>query len=306
MSSLYQHLRRGQSKYSNPRHPYFNQVKSITDDLKNNHYTLIRYDDLYAQNNSDTFHEVWKLINSRQGIEVDGRCRFELPGFSKVGPVLDRLIPVRPPFARVWLESYCQDGQAATQIMHSKEPDSDEIMMLCFWRFIGGRADLLFVARCDLTAAGLMPETFSLEPLSFSDIDLGLTAEDKIQVCERLSEQQAADSLKVLQFLNCKNITLESIESGRKRPHVAGKGFSEWKTLTICKVSVKKTGTASEVGERMTRQHLVRGHFADYREGAGLFGRLNGLFWISPHAKGNPEHGSIIKDYSVKMQTKPQ
>lgn len=43
--------------------------------------------------------------------------------------------------------------------------------------------------------------------------------------------------------------------------------------------------------------HQCRGHFADYRKGKGLFGRLKGLYWISEHTKGSVEQGTIVKDY---------
>jgi len=45
--------------------------------------------------------------------------------------------------------------------------------------------------------------------------------------------------------------------------------------------------------------HLVRGHFAHYSEQAPLFGKYAGTFWIPAHARGNPEVGTVLKDYEV-------
>lgn len=45
--------------------------------------------------------------------------------------------------------------------------------------------------------------------------------------------------------------------------------------------------------------HLVRGHFADYRE-RGLFGRNKGIFWFPDHIKGTAEAGVVVKDYNVE------
>lgn len=46
--------------------------------------------------------------------------------------------------------------------------------------------------------------------------------------------------------------------------------------------------------------HIVRGHFADYSNGAGLFGKYKGRYWVSSHLRGNPEVGVTEKDYSVR------
>lgn len=46
--------------------------------------------------------------------------------------------------------------------------------------------------------------------------------------------------------------------------------------------------------------HIVRGHFADYSAGAGLFGKYKGRYWVSSHLRGNPEVGVTEKDYTVK------
>lgn len=46
--------------------------------------------------------------------------------------------------------------------------------------------------------------------------------------------------------------------------------------------------------------HIVRGHFADYSAGAGLFGKYKGRYWVSSHLRGNPEIGVTEKDYDIK------
>lgn len=46
--------------------------------------------------------------------------------------------------------------------------------------------------------------------------------------------------------------------------------------------------------------HIVRGHFADYSTGKGLFGKYRGRYWVSAHLRGNPEVGVTEKDYDIK------
>lgn len=49
----------------------------------------------------------------------------------------------------------------------------------------------------------------------------------------------------------------------------------------------------------LLRLHQVRGHLADYRQGKGLFGKYNGVFWVPSHVRGNAERGTIHKSYSL-------
>jgi hypothetical protein len=49
------------------------------------------------------------------------------------------------------------------------------------------------------------------------------------------------------------------------------------------------------------RRFWVRGHYADYRDGAGLFGnsKLRCVLWIPEHQRGNSELGDVIPEYSL-------
>ena len=46
--------------------------------------------------------------------------------------------------------------------------------------------------------------------------------------------------------------------------------------------------------------HWVRGHYADYTNGKGLFGRLKVRIWIVEHTAGNPELGTVVSSYRVE------
>jgi hypothetical protein len=45
--------------------------------------------------------------------------------------------------------------------------------------------------------------------------------------------------------------------------------------------------------------HICRGHFKDYRDGGGLFGRYRGLYWWDMHSRGTAARGTIRKDYAI-------
>ena len=46
--------------------------------------------------------------------------------------------------------------------------------------------------------------------------------------------------------------------------------------------------------------HICRGHFKDYRDGRGLFGKHKGLYWWEQNVRGSIEQGVHIKDYRVR------
>lgn len=59
-------------------------------------------------------------------------------------------------------------------------------------------------------------------------------------------------------------------------------------------------GGGGGVSNGETSLHIVRGHFADYSAGRGLFGKYKGRYWVSAHLRGNPEVGVTEKDYDIK------
>ena len=47
------------------------------------------------------------------------------------------------------------------------------------------------------------------------------------------------------------------------------------------------------------REHWVRAHRKDYRDGKGLFGRIKALVWVPEFQRGNPELGTVMQSYRV-------
>lgn len=69
-------------------------------------------------------------------------------------------------------------------------------------------------------------------------------------------------------------------------------------------VQSRRAGGGSPGERDEAALHIVRGHFADYTQGTGLFGRIKGRFFIPWHMRGNPERGVIEKDYEFGDFTK--
>jgi hypothetical protein len=116
---------------------------------------------------------------------------------------------------------------------------------------------------------------------------------------------QPAYVLFSLGLLSCKNV--EKVEAKLPRHIRRHPPQSELQTLGHSHYVLDIPGakqfrdaleSAGEAGRK--RLHIVRGHFADYTNGGGLFGKLHGRYYISPHVRGNAERGTITKDYNVR------
>ena len=47
------------------------------------------------------------------------------------------------------------------------------------------------------------------------------------------------------------------------------------------------------------REYWVRAHRKDYRQGAGMFGRVKALVWVPEYQRGNPELGSVKQSFAL-------
>ncbi len=85
-----------------------------------------------------------------------------------------------------------------------------------------------------------------------------------------------------------------------KRRRREGKPAVTFKTLTIESMR-KQAATAAEGGSTDAKRamHIVRGHFKDYRNSGGLFGKHKGLYWWDMHVAGDEQAGKVIKDYRI-------
>lgn len=105
-------------------------------------------------------------------------------------------------------------------------------------------------------------------------------------------------------FMHCKNVKLienkvpEKLQKARirrkKLPLVTHYTIeiSPVKKILSEKGNIKKTGIKQAL-------HICRGHFKDYRDGQGLFGKYKGLYWWESQVRGNKNEGVVIKDYKV-------
>ena len=105
-------------------------------------------------------------------------------------------------------------------------------------------------------------------------------------------------------FLHCKNVIIQdnpiSVALQKARQRRGRPPLIQYKTLVVepIKAILRQQGNAENTGIKMAL-HICRGHFKDFSEGRGLFGKLHGMFWWPQHIRGKAECGEVRKDYRI-------
>ncbi len=107
-----------------------------------------------------------------------------------------------------------------------------------------------------------------------------------------------AVAIGLMALLSCKNVQTVSktpVRQQRKRDKREGLPALSWHELELVPHATSQHATPG-AGEPLAL-HWVRGHFKDYRD-VGLFGKIKGVFWWSPHVAGRADR-VVLKDYKV-------
>jgi hypothetical protein len=140
------------------------------------------------------------------------------------------------------------------------------------------------------------------------DLTLSEAADGIKAIIQEMAILACLPVVRALALLNCKNVEAETqhfVRDAKQRKKaktpLARAVYHTLKLHLPGRVGHSVgAGTHSEAERAF---HLVRGHFADYREGAGLFGRLKGVYWIPAHARGSKDAGIITKRYEIKKRS---
>lgn len=116
-------------------------------------------------------------------------------------------------------------------------------------------------------------------------------------------------SFLAMSFLHCKNVTIVE----ERMPKPLAKKFrakhpglepAPYKTLVIepLKQILRTQGGATDKGVGLKRaMHICRGHFKDYRQGPGLFGKYHQLVWQPSLVRGTKSGAAAPRQMEVKV-----
>jgi hypothetical protein len=130
---------------------------------------------------------------------------------------------------------------------------------------------------------------------------------------DEASKKRASGRLAALQLwvltamgrLNCRNVKLVPMKAGAPKIRAGKKPqppFSVWHEIVVTDSPLARRARAEDPAsaeKHAVRLHKVRGHFADYRKGAGLFGKYKVLVWVDEHQAGEAELGTVVSSYRL-------
>lgn len=103
--------------------------------------------------------------------------------------------------------------------------------------------------------------------------------------------------------LNCHNVELAPMKSGAPSPKQIkkhGPPATVWHEIVVKRIERRTARATTEGEKRELRFHKVRGHYADYTQGRGLFGRWKVRIWVDEHEAGKSELGAVVSSYRVE------
>jgi hypothetical protein len=105
--------------------------------------------------------------------------------------------------------------------------------------------------------------------------------------------------------LNCHNVGLKPAPAPAKKPKRSWDKtpMSVWHEIVVKPsplLARAQREDPTDAEKHAVRLHKVRGHFADYRRSAGLFGKWKILVWVDEHEAGDAESGTVVSRYRVE------
>lgn len=107
-----------------------------------------------------------------------------------------------------------------------------------------------------------------------------------------------------LSFMHCRNVkVVEAPATPRLDAARAKSGKPPMVRYKMLEIEPMKR-VLREQGHRETdglqqALHICRGHFKDYADSNGLFGKYHGMYWWDSQVRGTASRGVVVKDYSV-------
>lgn len=112
-------------------------------------------------------------------------------------------------------------------------------------------------------------------------------------------------------FMNCKNVELidnaPPVKLSERHRKEKGVPLTIYKTIKVNSMRTAKHYINQDARHQPDHSqpseaplHIVRGHFKDFRDGKGLFGKFKGVYWWDQAVRGSAENGEVIKDYNIQ------
>ena len=225
-------------------------------------------------------------------------------------------VPITPPHPRMWIEAhtggqrlacilnrfrYSDDewvGNAGTELVDEIRSDNPHWVVTCLTLLEhGGSASFGAQHMIWLDAKGCFIRSLRLCG------ERGETEEGR-KINTAVFRLHTAFIVHTLARFNCANVQLKAVDGQQRNTRHAGNGAPRgtiWRTIVVRDLRNQRPPHKNKSAGVELRSHWVRGHYADYTAGAGLFGNasLRGVFWMPEHRRGNSDAGEVIADYRL-------
>ena len=224
---------------------------------------------------------------------------------------INELVNVKLPFEEVFIEAKIEGDDMG--IWSIFQEDRNRIFSVCYYRFKGSQpfSPMIFDVTHDNNGK---PIKWGSEwNQTYKSNIIQNFGHKEFEYNDSLYLAYFYVSLLTVQFMHCKNV--RKIENDpnteiprRVRSHWEKKGkppLTKYYTLEIepLKKILKTEGDIEKNGLKLAL-HICRGHFKDFSDGKGLFGKYKGLYWWDSQVRGHKEYGEVVKDYNVNTLEK--
>jgi hypothetical protein len=103
-------------------------------------------------------------------------------------------------------------------------------------------------------------------------------------------------------FMHCKNVQRVEHDPHKKATQKRNRHSCRVKHYTLQIDPMRKIlETEGGINENGLKKalHICRGHFKDFSQGKGLFGKYKGVYWWADQTRGSIQNGIVNKDYEV-------
>ena len=188
------------------------------------------------------------------------------------------LVHTRPlgDYHKLHLPIGCENGISVTFFL--EERDSRTPAIVCTQNFaIGPNWDLLSLTKIEKGIAFSYP-TCNVEVAHKTEAGW-----EALRYVDDFSNQLSFPAFLAMSLLNCKNVVTKEVttppalvKANKRRGHEITPSHL---LIEIQPITVRTARESGAPGYSKAAVSIIRGHFKDYSNGKGLFGRYKGMFW---------------------------
>jgi hypothetical protein len=122
----------------------------------------------------------------------------------------------------------------------------------------------------------------------------GTVSEDLRQAAWSMGRESHSTTMPcqlALSFLNCRNTEVRVVKTPGRLAHSHKKkgktAPTDYHVIEIQPIKTKLEVETGKLGYSKQAAAIIRGHFKNYQEGHGLFGKIHGLYWWDQRVTGN-------------------